>query len=77
MKHYKQIEITSTGMIIAEVFCEDGRRTALEFFNSGFLDQFRNKQSPEHIEKRLKDAHKWADKMIEVCNKYEIKAGDD
>lgn len=76
MKHYKEIEITSTGMIVARVYCEDGRRTALEFFNSGFLDQFRNKNAPEHLEKRCKEAHEWADKMIDVADKYEIKAGE-
>ena len=74
MKHYKQIEITSTGMIIAEVFCEDGRRTALEFFGNSFIDIFIT--SPERTEKHCIEAHKWADKMIEVCNKYEIKEGD-
>jgi len=74
MKHYKEIEITCTGMIIARVFCEDGRRTGLEFFGVGFLDQFIS--SPERTEKHCLEAHKWADKMIEVCGKYEIKAGE-
>lgn len=76
MKYYKEIEITCTGMIIARVFCVDGRRTGLEFFNTGFLDQSRNKQAPEHIEKRCIEAHKWADKMIEICDKYEITTGE-
>lgn len=75
MKHYKQIEITSTGMIIVEVFCEDGRRTALEFFGNGFLDQFIS--SPERTEQHCLEAHRWADMMVEVCDKYEIKVGDD
>lgn len=74
MKHYKEIEITDTGMIVARVYCEDGRRTALEFFGNGFLDQFIS--SPERTEKHCLEAHKWADKMIEVCDKYEIKAGE-
>jgi len=65
MKHYKEIEITSTGMIIAEVFCEDGRRTALEFFGNGFLVQFIS--SPERTEQHCLKAHEWADKMIGVC----------
>ncbi len=73
MKHYKKVEITSTGMIIAEVYCEDGRRTALKFFNSGLLDQFRNKQTPEHMEKRCIEAHEWADKTVAVHDKYETK----
>lgn len=71
MKHYKEIEITDTGMIVAEVFCEGGRRTALEFFGNSFIDSFIT--SPERTEKHCLEAHKWADKMIEVCNKYEIK----
>lgn len=74
MKHYKEIEITDTGMVVAEVFCEDGRRTALEFFGTSFLDQFI--KSPKRTENNCKKAHDWADKMIEVCDKYEIKAGE-
>ena len=71
MKHYKEIEITESGMIIASVYCEDGRRTALEFFNRGLLDHFRNRQTAEHIEKRCIEAHEWADKTIAVHDKYE------
>lgn len=75
MKHYKEIEITCTGMIIARVFCEDGRRTGLEYFNISILDQFTKKNYPVHLEKRCKEAHEWADKVVAICDKYEIKAG--
>ena len=76
MKHYKEIEIT-TGMIIARVFCEDGRRVALKFFSDRLTELWKDTNTPETLEKRCKEAHDWADKTIEVCNKYEIKAGEE
>lgn len=72
MKHYKKIAIMATGMIVAEVWSEDGRRTALKFFNTGFLDQFRN-QNVSHMEKRCKEAHEWADKTVVLHDKYDVK----
>lgn len=73
MKHYKEIEITDTGMIVARVYCEDGRRTALEFFGISLIDEFI--KSPERTEQNCMKAHAWADKMIVVCDKYETTAG--
>ncbi len=76
MKHYKEVEVFDTGQVVARVFCEDGVRVAYKFFEVSFLDSFKDTNTPEHTEKRCKEAHEWADKMIVVVDKYEVKAGD-
>ena len=58
----KDIKRTSTGMIIAKVYREDGTRCGTEFFSFPF----------DNDEKRYIKAHKWANKIIEGCKKYEI-----
>ena len=73
MKHYKEIEVYSTGQVLARVFCEDGRRCAYKFFEK---TPFISKDTPEKLEKRCKEAHEWADKVVAICDKYEIKVGE-
>ncbi|HBG32056.1 MAG TPA: hypothetical protein DDW98_15765 [Gammaproteobacteria bacterium] len=65
MRYRKVIEVTCTGMVVAQVFSADGRRVGLELF-AGILGN-----SPGAIERRFKRAHSWADKQISVCEKYE------
>lgn len=77
MKHYKEIEVMCTGQIVARVFSKvDDRRVAYKFFNTSFLESFKDANTPENVEKRCKEAHKWADEMIVVVDKYEVKAGE-
>lgn len=62
----KKIEVTDTGMVVASVFAADGRRIGLEFFNSWFVN------SPRTLVKKIGSAHKWADRMIEICSEGEV-----
>ena len=62
MIYKKDIKRMSTGMVVAKVHREDGTSCGLEFFNFPF----------DSDEKRYIKAHKWADKIIEGCKKYEI-----
>lgn len=65
----KEIRLTSTGMVLANVFyCKDGNLTECvgsEMFVGGVF--FKNR------EKNLKKAHKWADSIIELAKKYEVR----
>lgn len=57
----KEIEITDTGMIVAEIYRNE-TRVGLNFFS----------QYPWRTKERTAElAHKWADNWIEYCKKYE------
>lgn len=66
--HYtKTVEVSDTGMVIARVFAnaEDNhelRRVGVDFFSNPFLS----------LERRIKQAHKWADKHAEICKNGEV-----
>lgn len=64
----KNIEATSTGMVVAKVFSADGRCVGLEFFSNFF------RSSPAALEKNFKKAHKWDDRVIELCEEWEEEA---
>lgn len=64
----KKIEVTPTGMVIASVLSADGRCVGLSFF-SGWA-YFR--PSPTNVKRNCNAAHKWADKMIKVCEDGEV-----
>jgi len=63
MEYRKEIEITDTGMVVARVFGGD-RRCGLEFFTS-------IRSSNKVVEKKAKQAHKWADERIRICKLQE------
>lgn len=56
----KEIEVTDTGMVIARVFAEDGRRVGLKFFTP-FA------RTVSSIDRHAKAAHRWADAYIQMC----------
>lgn len=65
-EYRKEIQISSTGMVIAHVYAyaADGyqlRCTGLAFFDGLF----------DSIERRAEKAHAWADKRIALCVKHE------
>ena len=64
MKYKKEIEITSTGMVIAKVVDEKGSAKGLEFFS-----QFISTNSS--VERSCKKAHAWANERIAVCERQE------
>lgn len=68
-KYSKQIQVTDTGMIVAQVFAEGGRRVGLRFFDPstfGFND------TVGKIEKACKKAHAWADDYMAMCERQEV-----
>ena len=60
----KEIEVTSTGMIVAKVRDSNGNCKGTEFFSSMF-------STNKAIEKKYRKAHKWADDRIAICVKHE------
>lgn len=63
----KTVEITDTGMVVAEVFAHaaDGhvlRRVGCECFSNPFNND----------ETRFEKAHAWAGKRINLCEDYEV-----
>ena len=56
----KKIEQESSGFVVAYVFNETGKKVGHDFWSNPFLSQ----------EAKLKKAHTWADKYIELCEKY-------
>jgi len=68
-KYEKSIKASSTGQITARVYRIDKKTkeqldsVGLKFFTGGIF--IRN------IEKAFKDAHKWADERIRVCEENE------
>lgn len=65
MNYRKDIEVTSTGMVVAKVMDSDGRVKGLEFF-SAFI------RTNKAVEKQCKKAHKWADERIAICKRQEV-----
>lgn len=62
--YIKKVEISSTGMVIASVYRNDGRRTGLKFFTPFFA-------TIRGIERQAQKAHKWADKYCIMCQQQE------
>jgi hypothetical protein len=58
------IELTSTGMVIAETYSLDGRRTGLKFFNPLF-------RTDRLIKRNLIKARKWAESHLQMADEYE------
>ena len=65
MKYRKEIEVSSTGMVIARVIDDCGGTKGLEFFSSIF-------NTNKRVEKNCKKAHSWADERIAVCERQEV-----
>jgi hypothetical protein len=68
-KYRKQIEVTDTGMIVAQVFAEGGRRVGLKFHHPsvfGFND------TVAKVEKACQKAHAWADAHMAMCERNEV-----
>ena len=64
-QYLKEIEVTSTGMIVAKVRGKVGGSVkGVNFFSSIF-------NSNKNIEKNCKKAHLWADELILVCIRQE------
>lgn len=64
MKYYKDIQSSSTGMVIAKVYDENMECKGLEFFTQFFTTN-------KSVEKSFKKAHKWADERIAICERNE------
>lgn len=60
-EYRKEIQLTPSGMVIARVYRRD-ISSGYSFFHGLF----------DNTEKRFQKAHKWADNLIELCEKYEI-----
>ena len=60
----KEIEVTSTGMVIARVISNDGHVSGLEFFNGVF-------SSNKSVKRSCRRAHAWADERIKLVDKEE------
>jgi len=60
----KEIEITSTGMVIARVIGPDGLKKGYKFF-----DQFIS--TPANVERSCKKAHAWSDEYMKICERQE------
>jgi len=65
MGYTKEIEVSSTGMVIARVKDSKGNTKGLEFFGSII-------RTNKAVEKKCKKAHKWADDRIAMCERQEI-----
>lgn len=62
MSNYrKEIILSDTGMVIAEVF-NGARRCGLKFFDNPFVTK----------ENKFIKAHEWADGHIKLCRQYEV-----
>lgn len=60
----KQITNKNSGMVLAEVFCDDGRDVGSKWF-----DQLIS--TNKSIRRSCIKAHKWADKRINLCEEQE------
>ena len=65
MKYKKEIEVTSTGMVVARVKDELGNTKGLEFFSALI-------STNKAVERKCKKAHSWADERIKICERQEI-----
>lgn len=70
MEYFKKIEITCSGLIIAEVFDSDGKRKGLKFYGAGIFDVLYC--SHKRLEKLCKKARQWADEHIQICKNQEV-----
>lgn len=66
MAYRKKIEVTDTGMVVAQVYADDGRRVGLDFFTP-----FPLYRTVKAIEAQAKKAHKWADDYMVMCERSE------
>lgn len=65
-EYTKRVEVTTTGMVVAEVFAPDGRRTGLEFFG-----MYWPWLTEKGVRNRCEAAHAWADARIASCQRFE------
>ena len=64
MEYKKVVEVTRTGMVMAEVTGSDGKLKGLEFFQQFITTN-------KAVERDCKKAHKWADERIAICLRQE------
>ena len=64
MKDRISIELSATGMVIAETYSRDGRRNGLKFF-SPFITTDRS------IKRNLIKARKWAEAHLQMADEHE------
>lgn len=64
----KKIRVTDTGVVVGEVFAPDGRRVGVKLF-AGWANLH---AWPWAVAQNCEDAHKWADRMLQVCAEGEV-----